>query len=329
MLNGLYVMDLARFANVYDEQARAEIEKHLRILAPPIAANELTPELLAEVDVLITSWGGPQLTASLLASAPRLGLVLYGAGTVRYVVTPESWARGVRVTTANSVLADSVAEFALAQVLYALKHGWRYVLSARSQREWPARATNEMGANGSVVGLMSLGAAGQATARLLARHDLALQAYDPYVDPAVASMLRVRLVSLEELFATSDVVSLHAPSVEETHKIVGTKLLSSMKPDATLINTARGAVIDEDALVAVLRERTDLFAVLDVTDPEPPLPGSPLFSAANIVVTPHLAGPLNTEQRRQGRLMAAELAHYVAGEPLEHEIFESGQAKSA
>ncbi|MFC5268355.1 hydroxyacid dehydrogenase [Kribbella qitaiheensis] len=329
MLNGLYVMDLARFPDVYGEDERAALEKNLQILVPPLTPSELTPELLGDVEVLVTAWGGPRLTAELLAAAPRLALVLYGAGSVRSIVTPESWARGVRVTAANSVIAASVAEFTLAQVLYALKHGWRYVLGARALGESLPRATNEPGANGSVIGLMSLGATGQATARLLARHDLVLQAYDPYVDPALAASLGVRLVSLEELFATSDVVSLHAPVLAETRQIVSTSLLSAMKNDATLINTARGALIDEEALVTVLGERPDLFAILDVTDPEPPLPGSPLFSLPNVVVTPHLAGTLNTERRRQGRLMASELARYVAGEPLEHEVFKAGQARSA
>ena len=329
MLNGLYVMDLARFPDVYGDDERAALKKNLRILAPPLTPSELTPELLAEVEVLVTAWGGPQLTADLLAAAPRLALVLYGAGSVRSIVTPESWARGVRVTTANPVIAASVAEFTLTQVLYALKHGWRYVLGARALGESLPRATNEPGANGSVVGLMSLGATGQATARLLARHDLVLQAYDPYVDPALAASLGVRLVSLEELFATSDVVTLHAPVLAETRQIVSTSLLATMKTDATLINTARGALIDEEALVAVLGDRPDLFAVLDVTDPEPPLPGSPLFLLPNVVVTPHLAGTLNTERRRQGRLMATELARYVGAEPLEHEVFEAGQARSA
>jgi phosphoglycerate dehydrogenase-like enzyme len=329
MLNGLYVMDLTRFPDVYGEEERAALEKHLRITAPPLTATDLTPSLLADVEVLVTSWGGPQLTAEILASAPRLQLVLYGAGSVRSIVTPESWARGVRVTTANEVIAASVAEFTLAQVLYALKHGWRYVLGSRARSESLPRATNEPGANGSVVGLMSLGATGRATARLLGRHELVLQTYDPYVDPAIAAALGVRLVSLEELFATSDVVSLHAPVLPATRKVVSTELLRSMKPDATLINTARGALIDEVALIAVLQERPDLFAVLDVTDPEPPLPGSPLFTLRNAVVTPHLAGTLNTERRRHGRLMAEELARYMAGEPLQHEVHEAGQSRSA
>ena len=81
--------------------------------------------------MLVTGWGAPRLTAELLDSAPRLALVLYAAGSVRPLVTEESWARGVRVTSAGTVIADKVADFALAQILYALKHGWRYVLTAR------------------------------------------------------------------------------------------------------------------------------------------------------------------------------------------------------
>ena len=109
--------------------------------------------------MLVTSWGGPRLTADLLDAAPMLALVLYGAGSVRPVVTPESFARGVRITSAASANALPVAEFALAQILYALKHGWRYVLASRSAGATAPRAA-EPGANGSVVGLVALGATG-------------------------------------------------------------------------------------------------------------------------------------------------------------------------
>jgi len=330
MLNGLYVMDLGRFDDVYGPAERAALEQHLRIAAAPLTAADLAqrPELLADVEVLVTSWGGPRLTAELLDAAPMLTLVLYGAGSVRPVVTPESFARGVQITSAASANALPVAEFALTQILYALKHGWRYVLASRTAGATAPRAA-EPGANGSVVGLMALGATGSATARLLARHDVVVQASDPYADPAVAAELGVRLVGLDELFATSDVVSLHAPLLPATRHMVGTRLLESMKPDATLVNTARGGLVDEDALVGVLQRRPDLFAALDVTDPEPPVSGSPLFTLSNVVVTPHLAGSLGPERRRQGRLMAEELARYCAGEPLRHEITESGLERSA
>ncbi|MEV0618929.1 hydroxyacid dehydrogenase [Nonomuraea sp. NPDC050404] len=328
MLNGLYVMDPNRFDDVYGPQARAAIERHLTIASPPLTADRLTAGVLNDLEVLVTGWGAPRLDAELLAAAPKLSLVLYGAGSIRPLVTPEMWARGVRVTSAATPNAAPVAEFVLSQILYALKHGWRYVLGARAAAASVPRA-HEIGAYGATVGLLSLGATGRATARLLANHELVVQAHDPYADPAQAEQLGVRLVGLEELFATSDVVSLHAPLTPETRGIVGATLLESMKHDATLINSARGSLVDEAALVDVLSRRSDLFAVLDVTDPEPPVAGSPLFTMPNIVVTPHVAGSLGHERRRHGQAMAEEIARYVAGEPLLYEITESALARRA
>lgn len=325
---GLYVMNLDRFDDVYGPAERAGIERHLTITAPPLAAGDLTPELLADVEVLVTSWGAPRLDADLLAAAPKLRLVLYGAGSVRPVVTPESWARGVRVTSGASANAEPVAEFALSQILYALKHGWRYVLESRRTGRAATRRPGE-GTAGAVVGLASLGATGRATAQLLARHDVTVHAYDPYLDPSAAAGLGVTLVDLPTLFATSRVVSLHTPLLDSTRHMVGAELLSSMPADAVLVNTARGGLIDEAALVDVLRARPDLFAVLDVTDPEPAVPGSPLFSLPNVVVTPHLAGSLGLERRAMGRAMADELDRYVRGEPLRYEVVESAMATLA
>jgi phosphoglycerate dehydrogenase-like enzyme len=325
---GLYVMDPARFDDVYGPAERALIERHLTIAAPPCAASDLTAGLLADVDVLVTGWGAPRLDAALLDKAPRLGLVLYAAGSVRPLVTEESWARGVRVTAAGPVIADRVADFALAQILYALKHGWRYVLTARRTRAAAERRT-EPGTAGATVGLVSLGATGRATARLLTRHGVRLLAHDPYVPDSGIRALGAEPASLERLFGESNVVSLHAPLLEETRGMVDERRLRSMPPDATLVNTARGGLVDEPALVTVLRERPDLFAVLDVTDPEPADPGSPLFDLDNIVVTPHLAGSLGPERRLLGRAMADDLERYVAGRPLRHEVVATAMEHAA
>ncbi|MEU9367629.1 hydroxyacid dehydrogenase [Streptomyces avermitilis] len=318
-LTGLYVMDPARFDDVYGTAERTEIEHYLTIEPPPCSAAELSADMLASVDVLVTGWGAPRLTAELLDSAPRLALVLYAAGSVRPLVTEESWARGVRVTSAGTLIADKVADFALSQILYALKHGWRYVLTARHARAAAVRHT-ELGTAGATVGLVSLGATGRATARLLTRHGVRVLAHDPYVSVADARALGVEPTTLDSVFAESDVVSLHAPLLDETRAMVDARLLRSMRPDATLVNTARGGLVDESALVTVLGERPDLFAVLDVTDPEPPRPGSPLFELDNVVVTPHLAGSLGPERRLLGRAMAEDLARFVAGRPLRHEV---------
>ncbi|MGW6157175.1 hydroxyacid dehydrogenase [Streptomyces sp. NPDC055144] len=325
---GLYVMDPARFDDVYGPAERALIERHLTIERPHCAAPELTADLLADIDVLVTGWGAPRLDTALLDQAPRLDLVLYAAGSVRPLVTAESWARGVRVTAAGAVIADRVADFALAQILYALKHGWRYVLTARRTRA-AAERRGELGTAGATVGLVSLGATGRATARLLTRHGVRLLAHDPYVSDADIRSLGAEPASLERLFAESDVVSLHAPLLAETRRMVGERLLRSMRPDATLVNTARGGLVDEPALVTVLKERPDLFAVLDVTDPEPADPGSPLFELDNVVVTPHLAGSLGPEQRLLGRAMADDLDRYVAGRPLRHEVVATAMEHAA
>jgi phosphoglycerate dehydrogenase-like enzyme len=314
---GLYAMDLSRFGTVYGPPERERIEALADIQAPPAGADEVLrrPELLAGVNVLLTGWGGPVLDAKLLDAAPQLGLVLYAAGSIRQLVTPEFWARGILIASAYAANAVPVAEFTVAQIVYALKHGWRFVLAARAERR-AAQRTTVPGCYGSVVGVVSLGAIGTAVCERLAGYDLCVQAYDPFADPALAERLSARMTGLEELFATSDVVTVHTPLLPGTHGLVGESLLASMKPGATLINTARGAIVDEPALLRVLTQRPDLFAVLDVTDPEPPEEGSPLFTLPNVVVTPHIAGSLGAERRRMAALVADELQRFTRGEPL-------------
>jgi phosphoglycerate dehydrogenase-like enzyme len=135
--------------------------------------------------------------------------------------------------------------------------------------------------------------------------------------PEEAHVLDVDLMLLEDLFASSEVVSLHAPLLPETEDMILGSHLASMKRNATLINTSRGAVVREAEMVEVLEVRPDLWAVLDVTHPEPPEPDSRLYDP---LLTPHIAGSLGSECRRMGRFVVDELRRYVAGEPLEHEI---------
>lgn len=154
-------------------------------------------------------------------------------------------------------------------------------------------------------------------------------ACDPVVDPVTAAGLGVRLTGIEELFEACHVVSVHAPLLPETERLVGRRLMALLPEGATLINTARGAVLDEPEVIAVLRDRPDLTAVLDVTWPEPPDPGSPLFTLPNVLLTPHLAGALGGERARLGELVRDELRRFVRGEPLLHAIEPSRAATRA
>lgn len=135
-----------------------------------------------------------------------------------------------------------------------------------------------------------------------------------------AAALNVKKVDLETLFKESEVVSLHTPLLPETTGMITGKHIQSMKPHTTFINTARGAIVKENDMIAVLKERTDLTAVLDVTHPEPPEKDFPLYEMENIILTPHIAGSLGSEVGRMGEYMLQELKQYLAAEPLKYQI---------
>jgi phosphoglycerate dehydrogenase-like enzyme len=157
-------------------------------------------------------------------------------------------------------------------------------------------------------------------AERLRAFDVRVIAYDPFATPEAAADLSVELCTLEALFERSDVVSCHTPWLPETVGLLNGALFRRMKPGASFINTARGAVVNEAELIEVLGARDDLFAVLDVTYPEPPAVDSPLYTLPNVLLTPHIAGSMDDECRRMGRMMVDELDRWLRGEPLRHRV---------
>jgi phosphoglycerate dehydrogenase-like enzyme len=306
---------------IYGEEERAAVAGLADVYAPFQTGNSVAknPGVLAEAEVILSGWGAPAMDGGFLAAAPNLRVVLYGAGSIRRVATPAFWERDLRITSAYAANAVPVSEYALTVILFSLKRGWHFAFSAQREKALP-RQGQVPGAYGSTVGLVSLGMVGRLVRERLRPFDLRVVAYDPFVTPEEAHVLGVDLMSLEDLFASSDVVSLHVPLLPETEGMILGSHLASMKRNATLINTSRGAVVREAEMVEVLGERPDLWAVLDVTHPEPPEPDSRLYNRPNVVLTPHIAGSLGNECRRMGRLVVDELRRYVAGEPLKHEI---------
>lgn len=272
-----------------------------------------------DASVFFTGWGSPRLDAEFLRGAPKLRAVFHAAGSVRDLVSPELWDRGIVVCSAWRINAQPVAEFALAEIILALKHAPFRSRRMHSERRKPAGFASP-GAAGSVVGLVGLGAIGRRVRELLRALDVRVLAHDPFVGAEEAEKLGVELAGLEELFRQSDAVSLHLPSVEATRGLIGEALLRSMKPGATLINTSRGSVIDEACLVDVFATRDDIFALLDVTDPDPPAPDSPLYGLPNVWLTPHIAGSVGRECLRMGNAMVEEARRFCSGEPLRHQL---------
>lgn len=330
-MRALYILGERGYERIYGPRERAEIAGQVELIADMQTPQSIAaaPELLAGVEIILSGWGAPRLDADFLAAAPKLKAVFYGAGSLRRVVTEAFWASGAQITSAAAVNALITGDFAYAQVLMALKGAWRHALRLRQQERW-SKGPAAAGLSGSVVGLVSLGRVAQRVAGLLQRHDLRVIAWDPCVDPSRAEELGVTLVgTMDELFREADVVSLHTPLLDETRGLIGGEHLRAMKAGAVFVNTARGAIVRQDELVEVLRERPDLFALLDVTWPEPPPPGSPLFALPNLVLTPHIAGAQGAECYRLGRCMVDELRRFLRGEPLLYGLTRESYARMA
>jgi phosphoglycerate dehydrogenase-like enzyme len=142
--------------------------------------------------------------------------------------------------------------------------------------------------------------------------------YDPYLRAADAKSLGVESVTLEEV-CRCDVLTVHGPTTAETTQMLNAKTLALLPDHAVLLNTSRGTLIDEAALVAEVRRRP-LYVYLDVTDPEPPAPGSPITREPNIILTPHIAGAMGQARRDMGRMAIEETLRFLGGEPLQHEV---------
>ncbi len=333
MMNAAFILRADHFADVYGGECVADISRHARVIDPlPLTAEALArnpPAWLDEVDVLFTGWGAPLLDAELLARMPRLRAVFYAAGTLRFLVTDACWDRELTIVNAAAQNAIPTAEFATGAILLALKRAWHHAADVRTRRTFPEKSLPLPGGLNATIGIVSLGLVGRRVVDRLAELDAIILAHDPYVDAGEMKRLGVQPVSLAELFSNSDVVSLHTPLSAQTEGFIDRALLETLKPGATFINTARGALVDEADLIAVLRERPDLQAVIDVTDPEPPPPESALYDLPNIFLTPHIAGSLGRECRRMGRAMVEEFERYVRNEPLRFAVSREELARRA
>ncbi|MFG3102084.1 hydroxyacid dehydrogenase [Streptomyces sp. NPDC048182] len=294
-------------------------------LAPPPVLDDLsTPRaraVLADADLLVTGWGCQPLDAEVLAAAPRLRAVVHTAGSVRGHVTEDCWERGLDVSSAAAANAVPVAEYTLGMILLS---GKQVLERARDFRVARSRGRlldlpPGLGNYRRTVGILSASLIGRRVIELLRPHDVEVLLHDPYVDDADAAALGAERVGLGELFARCDTVSVHTPLLPATRGLVGRALIESMPAGAVLINTSRGAVVDQEALTdAVLAGR--IRAVLDVTDPEVLPPAHPLWDCDHALITPHLAGSEGNEWRRLADLALAETTRWASGAGFLHPV---------
>ncbi|MGW0588604.1 hydroxyacid dehydrogenase [Streptosporangium sp. NPDC002607] len=274
-----------------------------------------------DVEILITGWGCPRIDADVLAAAPRLRAVVHAAGSVKGHLTAEVFDRGVAVSSAAEANALPVAEFTLAMLVLAAK---QVIVKARaySTRGWsgdplPGVATPSEGGGliGAVVGVIGASRVGRLVMERLRDHGAHILLSDPYISPAQAAALGARPVPLDDLCREAELVTVHAPALPETRGLLDERRLALLRDGAVLVNTARGSLIDTDALVRHCATGR-IGAVLDVTDPEPLPLGHPLLALPNVLVTPHLSGARGRELRRLGEFAVAEVERLARGLPL-------------
>jgi phosphoglycerate dehydrogenase-like enzyme len=304
-------------------QGRKEQVAALTELYPVVVTHRNLDEHvvnLTDLEVIFSTWGMPALTVAQLANLPQLKAVFYGAGSVKGFATPFLEC-GVTVCSAWAANAVSVAEFCLAQILLATKGYFRNTAECRDpEKRHAGKCFQGKGCYGETVALIGAGQIGRKVIALLKPFKLRILVVDPYLSDKDAEALGVETVSLETAFREAYVVSNHLPNLPDLKQVLNGKLFASMRSDATFINTGRGAQVNEPELIAVLQERPDLQALLDVTYPEPPVKDSPFYVLPNVKLTSHLAGAHDDEVVRMADYMIEEFKHFQAGEPLQYAV---------
>lgn len=308
------MMPESSFRRVFDQVdiRRLETDPALDLIADrPLDPDSASDRrLLARLEVLITGWGTPMIDADMLELLPNLRAIAHSAGTVRPVVDPVVYERGIVVSSAATANAIPVAEYTLALITLGAKRAFWAADRMRNgsgnadlESAWPA-----VGIRGRTVGIVGASIIGRLVIERLRGLELEVLLHDPTLHPTEAAALGVKPVTLPELVERSDIVSLHAPSLPSTRGMIDRGLIERMRPGTTLINTARGDLLDQEALVERL-ERGDLVALLDVAAEEPLPLDSRLRTTPNTFLTPHIAGSIGTEL---GRLSAHAVDEAIA-----------------
>jgi phosphoglycerate dehydrogenase-like enzyme len=307
---------------VYAQSLRDELAAHYGEM-PILSKQELEEHLeeLRDTEFIFSTWTMPSLTEDEIAHYfPSLRAVFYGAGSVQGFARP-FLNRGIAVYSAWAANGVPVAEFTVAQIILANKGFFTNQLWCKRDRsKCGPITTGHHGNYGCCVGLIGCGMIGAMVAEMLKAYNLKVLAFDPFLPPERAEALGVEMVSLEEMFSRCAVVSNHLANNAQTRGMLNYELFSKMEPHATFINTGRGAQVVEADLVRALTEVPTRVAVLDVTDPEPPLADSPFYTMENVILTSHIAGSQQDEFHRMSEYMRDEAYAFEQGLPTRYSV---------
>ena len=341
-MNDIRIVSLVPETN-YEQVMSPEAEERLRSFATltvndtdTVASQEEMRDLLAEADGCLSGWGGVQITEIALERAHRLKIIAHMGGSVKRLVPDSDYERGITVTHAAAIIAKSVGEMALLLTLAGLRrmveHDAAYKQRGTYGDDRLPYSTNR-GLDGSRVGIIGASMTGREFIRLLQAFGPGVEiwVYDPYLSERGAGELGVHKVDLPQLLSECDVVSIHAPSNENTYHMIGSEQVKMLKDGALLVNTARGRLVDYDALLPELKSGR-IRAALDVyleTVPRDQIAASEYRNLENVIVAPGRSGPSEQLRRQLGAAMVDELARFFTGLEPRYKITAARRASMA
>jgi phosphoglycerate dehydrogenase-like enzyme len=286
------------------------------IILPPAALQDAArfAEVMAETEVIVTSWGFPALDSHRLALAPRLRRVVHTGASVKFLVTDAFWESGIPIVQAGDAMGPAVAELSLAFTLALLRRVPRLDHGLHAGDDWAAVRTAPRGREirGARVGVIGASRTGRHYISSCLALGAEVSIHDPYV--SAGDPLAALIAPLDEVLAGSDVVAIHAPLTDETRGMIGARELALIPDGGLLVNTARSALVDMDALFeSVASGRIDV--AIDVFDTEP-LPADDRWRGLpNALITPHLGGATAESRERAGEIVLDEINRYLDGAP--------------
>ncbi len=308
---------------IYNRDSLDRIKEYASVYPELISRESLQihREVLKDTEIVFSTWGMTDLSEEEIQRyLPKLKAVFYGAGTVQGFARP-FLNQNITVVSAWAANAVPVAEYTLAQILLANKGFFQNVHITKNSYEAARDYTDAFAGNYSVkVGILGAGMIGTKVIELLKPFNVEVLVYDPFLPEDRAETLGVRKCTMAEIFSECQTISNHIANLPTTQGIINCELFDKMLPNATFINTGRGAQLVERDLIKALKEMPARTAVLDVTDPEPPVAGSELFDMKNVILTSHIAGSMGREVERLGCYMADEFIRYVNGKELKYGV---------
>jgi phosphoglycerate dehydrogenase-like enzyme len=286
----------------------------------PWTEKELAKEIKG-TDICITHWGSTQITPAVVKKADKLKLITHCAGSVFNIVCPEAYEKGIRVCSANKVMAKAVAEATLGYIMTSRLKIQKYtaITSAGGWKSGPADYGMMKSLHGADILLIGFGDIARFFYDLLAPFKVNLTVYDPYLKKEIIQAYKdINFTNdLDAAIEKADIVSVHASRNPDSERLIGKDRIDAMKNGALLVNTARGSIIDEEYMTETLRTGR-ISAALDVYEEEPLDRNHPLRNMPNVICMPHLAG--SSVVLEYAEAMISDIRNFISDKPLEYEI---------